>query len=147
MSPFTPRRAFTLVEILIVVVILAILTAAIIPQFSSSTTDTTEAVMLQNLSVLRGQAGAYRVQHGGLAPTSSVVDQLTKKTNVDGTTSGTPTLGPYVLLVPPNPQQTNPNLQTTIGIVNTDPTANLSSAGWIYNTVNGRFYSATDYTK
>ena len=37
------RRAFTLVEILIVVVILAILAAAVIPQFSSAADDSREA--------------------------------------------------------------------------------------------------------
>jgi general secretion pathway protein G len=141
------RHAFTLVEILIVVVILAILAAAIIPQFMVSTTDAKEAVMMQNLNTLRTQVGAYRVQHGGLAPTADVADQLTQKTNVDGTTTGSPTFGPYLLLIPPNPATLDPNLQTTISVVTTDPTANTTTEGWIYNSVNGRFYSATDYLK
>lgn len=141
------RHAFTLVEILIVVVILAILAAAIIPQFTVSTTDAKEAVMMQNLNTLRSQVGAYRVQHGGLAPTANVANQLTQKTNVDGTTTGTPTLGPYLLLIPANPEVLDPNVQTTISIVSADPTANTTTEAWIYNTVNGRFYSATDYLK
>ena len=141
------RWAFTLVEILIVVLILTILAAAIIPQFTDSTQDAKQSVMMQNLSVLRTQTGVYRAQHEALAPTSNVSTQLTSKTNIDGTTSGTPTLGPYVLLIPPNPQLDDPTKQSLISVVTTDPVANISTHGWIYNSTNGRFYAATDITQ
>jgi general secretion pathway protein G len=141
------RQAFTLVEILIVVVILAILAAAIIPHFTVSTADAKEAIMMGNLYTLRNQTGVYRIQHSGQAPTADVANQLTKATNVDGTTTGTPTLGPYLLLIPPNPEVVDPSVQKTISIVTTDPTANITTAGWIYNSTSGRFFSATDYLK
>lgn len=147
MVQISRRSAFTLVEILIVVVILAILAAAIIPQFTDSTQDAKLSVMLQNLAVLRTQTGAYRAQHEALAPTTNVAAQLTSKTNIDGTTTGTPTLGPYVLQIPPNPQLADPTKQALISVVTTDPVANISTHGWIYNSTSGRFYAATDVTR
>ena len=78
---------------------------------------------------------------------SNVATQLTSKTNIDGTTTGTPTLGPYVLLIPPNPQIDDPTKQALISVVTTDPVANISTQGWIYNSTNGRFYAATDITQ
>src|SRR6476659_8440854 len=101
------RTAFTLVEILIVVVILAILAAAVIPQFTDSSNDAKISTAAFNLRTLRSQIAAYKAQHGGLFPpgadAAAVTLQLTGKTNSDGTTAGTPNLGPYLLNIPVNP--------------------------------------------
>ena len=141
------RWAFTLVEILIVVLILTILAAAIIPQFTDSTGDAKQSVMMHNLATIRLQTGVYCAQHGGLFPTSNVVTQLTSATNADGTTSGTPTLGPYVVMIPPNPQFDDPTKNSLVSVVTTDPAANISTHGWIYNSTTGRFFAGTDITK
>lgn len=59
------RRAFTLIEILIVVVILGILAAVVIPQFTDAADDANDAAVRTQLQTLRGQIELYRAQQGG----------------------------------------------------------------------------------
>ena len=49
------RKAFTLVELLIVVVIMAVLAATVIPEFSSSTVDAQINTSVFNLQTMRSQ--------------------------------------------------------------------------------------------
>lgn len=151
MSRMSRRSAFTLVEILIVVVILAILAAAVIPQFTDSTTDAKNSTSVFNLNTLRSQIAIYKAQHGGLVPTgadaTAITAQLITKTNSDGTTTGTPTLGPYLQAIPNNPAVVDPTKQNLLKVVTVDPTANDAAFGWIYNKSNGNIFSAADYLK
>jgi len=62
------KRAFTLIEILIVVVILGILAAIVIPQFSDASTEANEANVRSQLQTLRGQLELYKVQHNDEFP-------------------------------------------------------------------------------
>lgn len=62
------RKAFTLVEILIVVSILGILAAIVLPEFQSHTLQAAEAAAKDNLRILRQQIGLYVVQHDDVAP-------------------------------------------------------------------------------
>ena len=143
----TKHSGFTLVEILIVVVILAILAAAVIPQFTESGSDAKQSTMAQNLRSLRLQISMYQAQHAGLSPDATIATQLISKTNVDGTTSGTPNIGPYFFALPPNPQITDPTAQALIKVDSSDPTAPITTHGWIYNSTNGRIFSATEITR
>ena len=151
MARMSRRSAFTLVEILIVVVILAILAAAVIPQFSDSTTDAKNSTANFNLNTFRSQIAIYKAHHSGLVPTgadgTAVAAQLINKTNVDGTTTGTPTLGPYFQAIPNNTAIVDPAKQTLIKVVTTDPVANDPDFGWIYNKTNGNIFSGADITK
>lgn len=56
------KRAFTLIEILIVVVILGILAAVVVPQFTNAADDANEAAVRTQLQTLRGQIELYRAQ-------------------------------------------------------------------------------------
>ncbi len=124
------RKAFTLVELLIVVIILGILAAVVIPQFSDASGDAQMSSLTTNLATIRGQIELYKLQHNGNYPTAAnFVDQMTKKTNADGTTTGTPTLGPYLQSIPKNPY-TNGNA------IGTD---------WTYNETTGEFKAAAPH--
>lgn len=56
------RRAFTLIEILIVVVILGILAAIVIPQFTDASDQANDASMKSQLQTMRSQIELFRVQ-------------------------------------------------------------------------------------
>ena len=65
LSPTTNiRKAFTLIEILIVVVILGILAAVVVPQFTNASEDANDAAVRTQLQTLRGQIELYRAQIG-----------------------------------------------------------------------------------
>jgi len=62
------RKAFTLVEILIVVVILGILAAIVTPQFSNATTQAQEVATLDQLTKLRRALAMYYAHNNSTYP-------------------------------------------------------------------------------
>jgi general secretion pathway protein G len=62
------RKAFTLVEILIVVVILGILAAIVIPQFTRASDDAQVGNVQTQLQTIRSQVELYRVRNNGGYP-------------------------------------------------------------------------------
>lgn len=64
----TVRKAFTLVEILIVVVILGILAAIVVPQFTSASEDAQIGNVETQLQTIRQQIELFRVRHNGDYP-------------------------------------------------------------------------------
>jgi len=69
------KRAFTLIEILIVVVILGILAAIVIPQFTSASQDAQNSSVQSQLQTVRGQIELYGIQNpAGAYPDFTVAD-------------------------------------------------------------------------
>jgi len=134
------RKAFTLIEVLIVVVIMAVLAATIIPQFSSSTRDAKESQLSFNTHTLRSQIELYRIHHLGSYPaiTDSDLPQLTNETKADGTVNtgasdpDTYPYGPYVdSELPKNPFNDLNTVAAGTGA------AGDGSSGWQYDVNTG----------
>lgn len=135
------RRAFTLVEILIVVVIIAILAAIVVPQFSSAAKETRENSLKMDLFHIRQQLQVYKQQHDGDWPLlNNFADQMTKPSRADGTTNNIPaagsSYGPYLHGIPNNPFTDGNKLGD--GAVGT--------SDWYYDQTNGVF-RGNDSTK
>jgi len=127
-------RAFTLVEVLIVVIVLGILAAVVVPQFSSASDDANLSALTTNLQTIRSQIELYRLQHKSVYPTlASFTAQMTAKTDISGG-SGTD-FGPYLLKIPPNPF-------TSDSAVTAD--AFGAGKGWYYNETTGEFRANHD---
>ena len=128
------RRAFTLVELLIVVVILGILAAVVIPQFSDASTDARLSSLTTNLATIRGQLELYKLQHQGNYPGfGTFSDEMTKKTDVDGTVNPAGAFGPYLQRIPNNPFTTGASLNNvTIALPAT-------TNAWFYDVLTGEF--------
>jgi general secretion pathway protein G len=62
------KRAFTLIEILIVVVILGILAAIVIPQFTDASQQANNSSVRSQLQTIRGQVELFRVNNNGADP-------------------------------------------------------------------------------
>ena len=145
-------RAFTLVEILIVVVILGVLAAIVIPAIANSGTTARRSTLAMNLNLLRRFVPIYTSHHlevppgypGGnraATPTEEAfVDQATLSSTRDGATAPRGTVGypygPYLSKIPENPFN---NLDTIQMLADGQPfPANADdSHGWIYKAQTG----------
>lgn len=145
-------RAFTLVEILVVVVLLGIVAAIVIPSVAHSAVGARESALASDLSLLRRFVLVYKSQHleispgypGGDAtatPTGDAfVAQATLASTDHGATAAPGTagfnLGPYLSRIPVNPL----NNQATIHMVNDGdafPAAADGNHGWIFKPETG----------
>jgi len=136
------RTGFTLIEVLIVVIIMAVLAATIIPQFSSSTKDAKESSLKFNLHTIRSQIEMYKVHHNGNYPEfDKFVDQMTKKTDINGTQTGQLLYGPYIQgEIPANPFNGS-NVVVKVAAAGVEPTGPVAGgAGWQYDESNGGFF-------
>jgi prepilin-type N-terminal cleavage/methylation domain-containing protein len=137
-------RAFTLVEILIVVVILAILAGVAIPQITGMTTVSRETNLKENLSKIRAHIQIYRNQHDGLPDADEFGDQMTKYTNFEGEVADFKDLdhryGPYLEQMPPNPVTKDKTVRAATAADQHHPPGD-ADAGWWYNEVTGEFYA------
>lgn len=111
-------RAFTLIEILIVVVLLAILAAAVIARSVGTTTDAKISVMESNLRSLRSQLQVYKAHHGDFPDTLA-----------DLTVVSPAGYGPYIDAVPENPFNGS-SAEAAVSTVPAGP--NATGEGWLY---------------
>jgi type II secretion system protein G len=139
------RKAFTLIEVLIVVVIMAVLAATIIPQFSTSTKDAQENTAKFNAHTMRSQLELYRAHHLGNFPTvANFAEQLTKSTNAAGAvgTAGTNfPYGPYMEEIPYNPFNNKNDVKAGTG------GDGDGSTGWQYDAATGGIWPNHDTYK
>jgi type II secretion system protein G len=136
------RRAFTLVEILIVVVILAILAAIVVPQFVGATNSSQSATAMAQLQMIRSQLQLYQGQHNAFPDLSAGWAQLTGRTDANGNSNTTGPYGPYLQSAPVNPF-TNSTAVTQQSDTNPLPApAHSDTNGWYYNTTTGDIEAA-----
>jgi prepilin-type N-terminal cleavage/methylation domain-containing protein len=142
--PAPPRRAFTLVEVLIVVVIMALLAALVIPQLGNSTADAAESTLLYNLHTLRNQIQVYKAEHLGQVPklVDGSLPQLTSFTDAGGSIGprGTQSkLGPYVAgALPMNPLAES---NIVVQAASVPPKVEQPGAGWLYDADTGQIWA------
>src|SRR3954453_18375713 len=102
------RRAFSLVEQVIVVVIIGIIAAIAIPRMSRGSAGAADNALAENLATPPKAIDVYQAEHNGAYPTPgpscTVEDLLTKYSDADGTavssqkdtTNGVYVYGPYL---------------------------------------------------
>ncbi len=140
-------KAFTLVEILIVVVLLGVLAGVVLPLIAGSAISARESALALDLQMLRRYVLIYTGQHLEVgpgypngdtteAPTEQVfVEQITLSSNSNGQTAavGTPGFdrGPYLMKLPANPLNSLSTVQV-LGDAENFPANADNSHGWIY---------------
>jgi prepilin-type N-terminal cleavage/methylation domain-containing protein len=137
------RRAFTLIEVLMVVTALAIIAGIVVPQVTTVVDDARNAALLKDLREFTFAIERYRMEHNGGAPDliqNSTLVQLLQNTDADGNVGSGPQYpyGPYVITVPRN----SLNGVSRVFRVNTAPPANLTSrVGWVYHPASGQIWA------
>lgn len=132
------RRAFTLIEILVVVVILGILASIVIPHFANASDDAKRSSLVSSLQSLRSQVELYMLQHGDRAPALTGADwsPLTDQSVYMGKT-----LGPYLTFAPKNPLNGHSDILTVAtDQVGGNPVGD-PNIGFVYNSTNGKVWA------
>lgn len=147
-------RAFTLVELVIVIAVLGILGALVIPKFSNAADTARANTLREDLRYLRTQAILYRAQHNNVFPgypagdttaapsVQDFVNQMTMHSDEQGVTNAAATsrfkFGPYLLRMPVNPIAGNADVRL---VASTDafPTEPAGPEGWVYQPSTGTF--------
>jgi len=96
------KRAFSLIELLIVVAILGILAAIVVPQFQSHATEAKEAAAKNNLHILRAAIELYATRHNSVPPGYPDDDPSTVPAQLSFDAQLTET-GNYLHDIPTNP--------------------------------------------
>ncbi len=135
------RKAFTLVEILIVVVILGILAAIVIPQFTNATQDAQAGNIIAQLRTLQSQIELYAARHNGLYPGgASPTDTTFWDDLTDRNTAGSPDA--YVKEVPSNPADPTAANRKVVAFSATATDTGSASGGWLWNSATHKIYAS-----
>jgi prepilin-type N-terminal cleavage/methylation domain-containing protein len=154
-------RAFTLVEILVVVVLLGILAAVVIATVGNSTTSAKASALATDLQLLRNFILVYKGQHLEVAPgypdgntsvaptEQAFIDQATLSSNARGQTDVVGTAGfergPYMQKMPVNPFNNLSTVEMLADGANFPANAD-DSHGWICKAATGEIRADTSGT-
>lgn len=127
MNRIRTNKAFTLVEILIVVVILGILAAIVVPQFTNAANDARSGNLSSQLKTLQNQIELYAAQNNGAYPDLS--------TNWNVLTSAN-----FVKDAPSNPAW--PTAATRTSVTSGESGTGSASSAWFFNTSDNRIYAS-----
>ena len=156
------KKAFTLVELILVVTILGILSALVIPTFRGHITQAKETAAKDNLKVIRTQIEIYKMNHNGIppgyingseAPTALLALQFTATTTLTGAVStstipaGAYVNGPYIKKLPENPYNKLSDIDYVASGTAFSAAVDGTSSGWLYKKETAEFkinYTGTD---
>lgn len=131
------KRAFTLVEILIVVVILGILAAVVVPQFVDAAEQAQTGNTETQLRTLRTQIQLFAAQNDGEFPVLA---------NADADAGWAPMIDNQLIQAPP----INPRANSAVVIDTTDEgntgrdaatATDAADGGWLYNQTTGEIWA------
>lgn len=128
----TGRRAFTMIEILIVVIILGILAATVIQQFGNVSDDAKAAALAKTIQSVRSQVELFKLQAGGNAPSVTGGSQNFWATLMASTTVDGKPCGPWIQAAAVNP------FSNGSGVASVADAAAAATGDWCISS--GKFY-------
>lgn len=122
------KKAFTLIEILIVVAILGIMAAIVVPMFQDNTQKAKEAATKSNLKILRNAIELYASKNNGVPPGYSGNNSASIPSGAIFMIQMVPD---YLKTMPENPFN-NLNTVQTVSNAAAFPAAATGTFGWVY---------------
>ncbi len=113
------QRAFSLVELVIVIVIIGIIAAIAVPRFSKATDNANGNSVKSSIVILQNAIDMYKAECGGYP---GALDLLTSTTTINSVT-----YGPYIRSLPNNPLNNSTGAAASCA----------STAGWEYTSSSG----------
>ncbi|MBT8484521.1 MAG: prepilin-type N-terminal cleavage/methylation domain-containing protein [Phycisphaerales bacterium] len=137
------RRAFSLIELVIVIIIMGVISAIAIPRMVRGAEGADVTALQADLAVLRGAIEMYRYEHGIWPDPAQFQAQLTGTTIADGTPDAMGQFGPYLVKMPPLKTGAQKDEVAVKGIMNaTAQAADVAAGfGWLYNNTNGGIWA------
>ena len=133
------RRAFSLIELVIVVIIIGIIAAIAVPRMSSAADNASQRAVIGSQSALQKAVDLYSVEHEGVLPHVGAADaktfyfRLLKRSDLDGSINdATGIYGPYINGIPVNPINGKNDIRRG-GVA-----AGAGTHGWRYDTTSGQ---------
>jgi len=142
------RRAFSLVELIIVIVVLGIMAMIVMPKFANSADDAREKALATDHGSVSRQIELYKHQHKGRLPhikkngnsdPAKFIARMTGKTDIDGKLNAAGKFGPYLMEWPSNPFLPGPK-EAKVKFGDDGPGPRDDSTGWYYAKNTGKLY-------
>ena len=148
------KKAFTLVELILVVAILGILAALVVPTLQGHIATARQSAAKDSLSTMRTQIELYKLQHDGIPPgyadgspvTAAMLElQFTATTTKTGAVSPSTVpadpyiYGPYVKKLPENPFNDLSNIAYVAEATAFSEAVDGTSSGWLYKKETAEF--------
>lgn len=124
------RKAFTLVELLIVVVVLGIIAAVVTPQFSEAVSQARAATVKSQLVTLQGQFERAVISMGGRYSSHPHAGHWT------------PLLGTYIKAPPLSGAWQGSGVGNTLDVTWTAGVRGTATAAWLWNHADMRVYAS-----
>jgi general secretion pathway protein G len=132
MRKSTIRKAFTLVEILIVVVILGILAAIVVPQFTSATQDSQAGNIKSQLGTLQRQIELFQAKNNSYPTIAGGTAALQWAPMI---------AGGFIKNAPKNPAWPN-QAADAAGQLSSGVVFGSATTGWVWHTGNRQIYAS-----